>query len=147
MKKMQLIFLAIIFCGLVLKSNAQSITTKQEGTMIWPVVVVCEDEWDKLIGSFYFHMVEHWNPVTEEKEWFKFVFKSDDYTSVVTGEVTVRGSCASRGDYPACLDMIARGVIDVDALISATAPLAEGAQWFKRLYEKERGLMKVVLVP
>jgi 2-desacetyl-2-hydroxyethyl bacteriochlorophyllide A dehydrogenase len=66
---------------------------------------------------------------------------------VVTGEIAVRGSCASRGDYPACLDMIARGVIDVDALISAAAPLAEGANWFKRLYEKEKGLMKVILRP
>jgi L-iditol 2-dehydrogenase len=66
---------------------------------------------------------------------------------VVTGEITVRGSCASRGDYPACLEMIARGAITVDALISATAPLAEGAQWFKRLYDKEKGLIKVVLRP
>ena len=67
--------------------------------------------------------------------------------TVVTGEIGVRGSCASRGDYPACLDMIARGAIDVDALISATAPLADGAQWFERLYGKEKGLMKVVLIP
>ena len=67
--------------------------------------------------------------------------------SVVTGEINVRGSCASRGDYPACLDMIARGAINVDALISATAPLADGAQWFQRLYEKEKGLIKVILNP
>jgi len=67
--------------------------------------------------------------------------------TVVTGEVTLRGSCASRGDYPACLDMIARGAIKVDPLISATAPLAEGAQWFQRLYDKERGLIKVILEP
>ena len=67
--------------------------------------------------------------------------------SVVTGEINVRGSCASRGDYPACLDMIARGAINVDALISATAPLSDGAQWFQRLYEKEKGLIKVILTP
>jgi L-iditol 2-dehydrogenase len=67
--------------------------------------------------------------------------------TVVTGEITLRGSCASRGDYPACLDMIARGVIKVDPLISATAPLADGAQWFRRLYEKESGLIKVILNP
>lgn len=67
--------------------------------------------------------------------------------TVVTGEINVRGSCASRGDYPACLDMIARGAINVDALISATAPLSEGAQWFERLYEKEKALIKVVLNP
>jgi L-iditol 2-dehydrogenase len=67
--------------------------------------------------------------------------------TVVTGEITIQGSCASRGDYPACLDMIARGAINVDALISATEPLSDGAQWFERLYEKEQGLIKVILTP
>jgi len=67
--------------------------------------------------------------------------------TVVTGEICVRGSCASRGDYPAGLDMIARGAIQVDPLISATAPLSEGAQWFQRLYQKEKGMIKVMLNP
>jgi L-iditol 2-dehydrogenase len=67
--------------------------------------------------------------------------------AVVTGEVTLHGSCASRGEYPACLDMIARGTINVDALISTVAPLAEGARWFERLYQKEKGLLKVMLTP
>jgi L-iditol 2-dehydrogenase len=67
--------------------------------------------------------------------------------SVVTREISVNGSCASRGEYPACLDLIARGVVDVDSMISATAPLAEGAAWFERLYRREPGLMKVILLP
>jgi L-iditol 2-dehydrogenase len=67
--------------------------------------------------------------------------------TVVTGEISVRGSCASRGDYPACLDMIARGAIRVDPLISAIAPLSDGVQWFQRLYQKEPGLIKVILCP
>jgi len=67
--------------------------------------------------------------------------------AAVTREITFYGSCASRGEYPACLNMIARGAIDVKALISATAPLSEGASWFKRLYEREPGLMKVILNP
>jgi len=66
---------------------------------------------------------------------------------VVTRELTLCGSCASCGEYPACLDMMARGRIDVDSLISATVPLDDGAEWFLRLYEKEAGLMKVVLQP
>jgi L-iditol 2-dehydrogenase len=66
---------------------------------------------------------------------------------VVTREISVNGSCASSGEYPACLDLIARGSVDVDAMISASAPLAEGAAWFQRLYRGEDGLMKVVLVP
>jgi L-iditol 2-dehydrogenase len=67
--------------------------------------------------------------------------------TVVTGEITLRGSCASCGDYSACLDLIARGSIKVDPLISAAAPLADGAKWFQRLYEKEPGLIKVMLHP
>ena len=67
--------------------------------------------------------------------------------SIVTRELSLYGSCISAGEYPACLDMIASGAIDMDTLISAVAPLSEGAEWFKRLYDREPGLMKVVLVP
>ncbi|MCZ7542971.1 MAG: zinc-binding dehydrogenase [Anaerolineae bacterium] len=67
--------------------------------------------------------------------------------SVVTRELTLYGSCASNGEYPACLEMIARGAINVDALMSAVAPLTEGAAWFDRLYQGEAGLMKVILQP
>jgi len=69
------------------------------------------------------------------------------FQQVVNRELDVKGSCASNGEYPACLDMIARGTINVDELISAVAPLVEGATWFKRLYDREPGLMKVILQP
>jgi L-iditol 2-dehydrogenase len=67
--------------------------------------------------------------------------------AVVTREITVLGSCASRGDYPACLDLLARGAIDLEPLLSAVAPLDEGPTWFERLHAGKEGLMKVVLVP
>ena len=67
--------------------------------------------------------------------------------SVVTRELTLYGSCASSGEYKACLDMIARDTINVDALITAVAPLSEGASWFERLFASEPGLMKVILEP
>ena len=67
--------------------------------------------------------------------------------AVVTRELAVYGSAASRGEYPACLESIARGDIDVDAITSAVAPLSEGARWFERLYNREPGLMKVLLTP
>jgi L-iditol 2-dehydrogenase len=67
--------------------------------------------------------------------------------AAVTREITMNGSCASSGEYPACLDLIARGIVKVDALISAVALLSEGAVWFERLYARERGLMKVILKP
>ena len=66
--------------------------------------------------------------------------------NVVTREISVYGSCASCGEYPQCLDMIAGGEINVDLLISEVAPLKEGGLWFKKLYDKEPGLMKVILV-
>jgi L-iditol 2-dehydrogenase len=65
----------------------------------------------------------------------------------VTRELSVFGSCASRGEYPACLDMLARGDLDPDPLLSASVPLSEGAAWFDRLYRREAGLLKVVLKP
>lgn len=67
--------------------------------------------------------------------------------SVVTREIALRGSCASSGEYPACLDLMARDAIRVEPLMSACAPLSEGAEWFERLYRKESGLMKVLLQP
>jgi len=66
---------------------------------------------------------------------------------VVTRELTVYGSCASRGEYSACLDALARGAIRVAPLITAVAPLADGPTWFDRLYRHEPGLLKVVLTP
>ncbi|KOH46506.1 galactitol-1-phosphate 5-dehydrogenase [Sunxiuqinia dokdonensis] len=67
--------------------------------------------------------------------------------SVVTRQIKVQGSCAICGEYPAVLDLIADGKVDVNALVSAEAPLAEGADWFNRLYNKEKGLVKVILKP
>lgn len=67
--------------------------------------------------------------------------------TVVTRQIRLQGSCAINGEYPAALDMIARGEINVDAILSKEAPLSEGAKWFQKLYNKEEGLIKVVLIP
>lgn len=67
--------------------------------------------------------------------------------SVVTREISLLGSCASCGEYPLCLDLLANAAIRVDPLISAVVPLADGPAWFDRLYAREKGLMKVILVP
>ena len=53
--------------------------------------------------------------------------------TVVTRELRLLGSCASAGEYPLCLDLISRGVIQVKDMISAVAPLSEGPEWFRRL--------------
>lgn len=67
--------------------------------------------------------------------------------AVVTRQITLYGSCASAGEYPACLDMIASGRVKVDEMISAVVPLADAAAWFERLYKGEAGLKKVILTP
>jgi L-iditol 2-dehydrogenase len=67
--------------------------------------------------------------------------------SVVTRQIRLQGSCASSGEYPACISMISRGAIQVEPLISAVAPLGDGPAWFDRLYKREPGLLKVVLEP
>lgn len=66
---------------------------------------------------------------------------------VVTREITVKGSCAINGEYPAVLDLISKGKINVDNMISAVAPLSDGALYFNKLYNKEKGLLKVILKP
>lgn len=66
---------------------------------------------------------------------------------VVTRELSLLGSCASSGEYPACIDLLASGAVDVAPLISATAPLEDGPAWFDRLHRGDEPLMKVVLQP
>ncbi len=66
---------------------------------------------------------------------------------IVSREIRLTGSCAIAGEYPLVLDLMARKKLDVNSLISAVAPLSEGDAWFKRLYAKEAGLLKVILEP
>ena len=67
--------------------------------------------------------------------------------AIVTRQIRLQGSCAISGEYPIALDLMARGKIDVKALLSATAPLSEGDTWMNKLYNREGNLLKVVLIP
>lgn len=66
---------------------------------------------------------------------------------VVTRQLTLRGSCSCAGEYPEAIRRIQDGSIRVEPLLSAVAPLSEGAGWFQRLYDNKEGLLKVVLQP
>lgn len=66
---------------------------------------------------------------------------------VVGRELSLLGTCASSGEYPACIDLMAIGAIDVAPLISATAPLEDGPAWFERLHRGDGRFMKVILRP
>ncbi len=66
---------------------------------------------------------------------------------VVTRQIRLQGSCASAGEYPQAIELIASGKIKVGPLITAVAPLNDGPEWFQRLYAHEPNLMKIVLDP
>ena len=67
--------------------------------------------------------------------------------SIVTRQIRLQGSCASSGEYPECLELMASGRVQVDRFVSATAPLEDGPEWFGRLHRGEPGLLKVLLRP
>ena len=67
--------------------------------------------------------------------------------SAVTRQIRLQGSCASSGEYPKCISLISREAIRVEPLLSAVAPLEDGPMWFRRLHEREAGLLKIVLQP
>ena len=66
---------------------------------------------------------------------------------VVTRQIRLQGSCASSGEYPACIELLASGAIRVDPMISGRTSLDEAAGWFDRLYRHEPNLMKVIVQP
>jgi len=66
---------------------------------------------------------------------------------VVSRQIRLQGSCASSGEYPGAIELMASGAIQVKPLITAIAPLEEGASWFARLHNREPNLLKVVLTP
>jgi L-iditol 2-dehydrogenase len=66
---------------------------------------------------------------------------------VVSRQLRLQGSCASSGEIPACIDLLARKDIKVDKIISAVSSLEDGPAWFDRLYKGEPGVMKVIIAP
>ena len=66
---------------------------------------------------------------------------------VVSRQIAMLGSCASSGEIPESIDLLARGVVDVDPIISLTAPLDDGPALFERLYGGDPSLMKVIIQP
>ena len=66
---------------------------------------------------------------------------------VVSRQIRLQGSCASSGEYPKAMELMAAGKIRVGPLITAVAPLSDGPAWFDRLHSGEPNLMKVVLDP
>jgi L-iditol 2-dehydrogenase len=66
---------------------------------------------------------------------------------VVSRQIRLQGSCASAGEYPLAIELVSNGKIRVTPLITAVAPLTDGARWFERLHSREPNLMKIVIDP
>ena len=66
---------------------------------------------------------------------------------VVTRQLRLQGSCASAGEYPEAIELVASGKIQVKPLITAVASLEQGPQWFPRLHEREPNFIKLILGP
>jgi len=66
---------------------------------------------------------------------------------VVSRQIRLQGSCASAGEYPQAIDLVAGGQIVVSPLITAIAALEDGPRWFERLHAREPNLMKIILTP
>ena len=67
--------------------------------------------------------------------------------SVVTREISLHGTCGCNGEYPQCIDLMNRGIINVAPLITSEINLEEGPEWFDRLYAGDPEQMKVVVRP
>jgi L-iditol 2-dehydrogenase len=67
--------------------------------------------------------------------------------AVVSRQIRLQGSAASSGEYPQCIDLLARGAVRVKPLITAVTPLEEGPRWFERLHSGEPNLIKIILTP
>ena len=70
-----------------------------------------------------------------------------DLQGIVSGELTIRGSAASAGEFPDCIERIADGRLRVAELIGRVQPLEDGAAAFEALHRGESGLMRIVLRP
>ncbi len=67
--------------------------------------------------------------------------------SIVTREISLKGTCGCNGEYPQCIELMESGAIDVAPLITAKIALSDGPKWFERLHAGDPEQMKVVVQP
>lgn len=63
----------------------------------------------------------------------------------ITRQIRLQGSCASSGEYDICLSMIASKRIDLTPFLTEQMPLEQGKAAFDRFYNREPGLLKIIL--
>ncbi|MHB1296470.1 MAG: zinc-dependent alcohol dehydrogenase [Anaerolineae bacterium] len=65
---------------------------------------------------------------------------------IVIREITVRGACASTGEFASCVDLIASGRVSVKPMISEYVRLEDGQAVFDRLYKGDESNIRSVFV-
>ena len=65
----------------------------------------------------------------------------------VVRQIRLQFSYSSEGEYPICLQAIADGKVNLTPFLRAILPLEQGADAFRRLTDREPGLLKVILQP
>jgi (R,R)-butanediol dehydrogenase/meso-butanediol dehydrogenase/diacetyl reductase len=69
-----------------------------------------------------------------------------DFMSVVLNDLCIEGSLAGRTGFPAAIDFIAQGRVDVEALVSHEIPLDEVVTGgFNRLTAPGSGAVKILV--
>ncbi len=69
-----------------------------------------------------------------------------DFMSVVLNDLCIEGSLAGRAEFPAAIDLVAQGRVDVEALVSHEIPLDDVvAGGFERLNTPGSGAVKVLV--
>ncbi len=66
--------------------------------------------------------------------------------SIVSREINIYGVCATNGEIPDCVELIAAGRINVDPFISEYARLEDGQAVFDRLYQGVEGNIRTVFM-
>ncbi|MBR0597873.1 zinc-dependent alcohol dehydrogenase [Sinanaerobacter chloroacetimidivorans] len=70
-----------------------------------------------------------------------------DIASVITKQLTIKGSCASSGEYKEILDLLEKGLLKTNYVISKQLPLSEAADFIIKLHNKEiTDFNKLILV-
>jgi L-iditol 2-dehydrogenase len=66
---------------------------------------------------------------------------------IVTRELKITGSCAIAGEYPLVIKDLSEKKLDFEKIITSTARLIDGKDWFEKLHSGSHNEIKVILNP
>jgi 2-desacetyl-2-hydroxyethyl bacteriochlorophyllide A dehydrogenase len=66
---------------------------------------------------------------------------------ITSWQLRIQGTYISSDEYPACIELISSGRVNLDPFVKHYVPLSEAPTWFKRLQAAEKGLHKVIFNP